>query len=59
MEFDANWHCVLIILVFALGYTAIILEHYIKVHKSAVALLIAVICWAIYLGLRRFHRARD
>ncbi len=50
MEFATNWHCFFIILVFALGYTAIILEHYIKVHKSAVALLIAVLCWAIYLG---------
>ncbi len=50
MEIVANWKCFFIIIVFALGYTAIILEHYIRVHKSAVALLIAVVCWAIYLG---------
>ncbi|MBS0606687.1 MAG: sodium:proton antiporter NhaD [Verrucomicrobia bacterium] len=41
--------CSLIVLVFAIGYIAIILEHYIKVNKTAVALLIAVLCWTIYL----------
>lgn len=44
-----NWECLLIVLVFAIGYAAIILEHYIKINKSAVALLIAVLCWSIYL----------
>ncbi len=39
----------LIILVFCIGYLAIILEHSIQVNKTAVALLIAVLCWAIYL----------
>ncbi len=42
--------CYWIVLVFAIGYMAIILEHYIKVNKAAVALLIAVLCWAIYLA---------
>jgi len=37
----------LIILVFLLGYTAIIIEHYTQVNKTAVALFVAVICWAI------------
>lgn len=46
----ANWKCLLILLVFFLGYTAIILEYYIKVHKSAIALLMAVVCWALYLS---------
>ncbi len=41
--------CYWIVLVFAIGYMAIILEYYIKVNKTAVALLIAVICWTIYL----------
>jgi NhaD family Na+/H+ antiporter len=45
-----SWKCLLIVLVFFIGYAAIILEHYVKVNKSAVALLIAVICWAIYLS---------
>ena len=44
-----GWESLLIVLVFALGYIAIVLEYYIKVNKSAVALLIAVLCWAIYL----------
>lgn len=38
-----------IVVVFVIGYTAIILEHYIKVNKTAVALLIAVLCWTFYL----------
>ena len=36
------------ILIFALGYLAIIFEHWIKVNKAAVAILMAVSCWAIY-----------
>lgn len=44
-----GWESLLIVLVFAIGYVAIILEYYLKVNKSAVALLIAVLCWAIYL----------
>lgn len=34
--------------IFSIGYIAIILEHFIRVNKTAVALFIAVICWAIY-----------
>ncbi len=36
------------ILIFALGYIAIIFEHWIKVNKAAVAILMAVSCWAAY-----------
>ncbi len=39
----------LVVLVFCIGYSAIILEHTIKLNKTAVALLIAVLCWSIYL----------
>lgn len=39
---------ILILAVFGLGYAAIILEYYLKVNKTAVALFIAVVCWAIY-----------
>ena len=42
--------CWLIVLVFSIGYVAIILEHYTKVNKTAVALLIAVLSWSIYLS---------
>jgi NhaD family Na+/H+ antiporter len=44
-----SWKCLLTVVVFCIGYAAIILEYYIKINKSAVALLIAVLCWAIYL----------
>jgi Na+/H+ antiporter NhaD/arsenite permease-like protein len=40
----------LILTVFCLGYAAIILEHVININKTAVALLIAVICWVIYFA---------
>ncbi|MBS0603408.1 MAG: sodium:proton antiporter NhaD [Verrucomicrobia bacterium] len=39
-----------IVLVFCIGYAAIILEYYVKVNKTAVALLIAVLCWSIFLA---------
>ncbi len=40
----------LILTVFGLGYLAITLEYTIKVNKTAVALLIAVLCWIIYFA---------
>ena len=40
----------MILIVFGLGYSAIILEYNIKINKTAVALLIAVLCWVIYFG---------
>lgn len=54
-----GWESLLIVLVFALGYTAIILEYYLKVNKSAVALLIAVLCWAIYLVSSSSHASES
>lgn len=38
----------LLITIFVLGYSAIILEHYIRVNKSAVALFMAVAAWTVY-----------
>jgi NhaD family Na+/H+ antiporter len=38
-----------VVFVFCLGYVAIILEHYIQMNKTAIALLVAVLCWSIYL----------
>ncbi|NDD58939.1 MAG: sodium:proton antiporter [Chlamydiae bacterium] len=35
--------------IFVLGYSAIVFEHLLKVSKSAVALVMAVVCWSIYL----------
>ena len=37
-----------LIAVFTIGYAAIILEFIIRVNKTAVALLMAVLCWLIY-----------
>jgi NhaD family Na+/H+ antiporter len=39
----------LILAIFVVGYAAIIFEHTIKVHKSAVALFMAVAIWAVYM----------
>lgn len=39
----------LIVIVFVIGYLAIALEHYIKVNKTASALLTGVLCWTIYI----------
>ncbi|MES2344343.1 MAG: sodium:proton antiporter NhaD [Chlamydiota bacterium] len=41
----------LVLIVFVLGYVAIILEHYINVNKTAVALLAATVLWSIYFVL--------
>ena len=38
----------MILTVFGLGYLGIILEYNIRINKTAVALLIAVLCWTIY-----------
>ncbi len=40
---------ILIIVVFILGYTAIALEHPIKVNKTASAILTGVICWTLFV----------
>ncbi len=39
---------ILILVIFAIGYLAIIFEHLLKVNKSAVALFMAVSCWAVF-----------
>lgn len=38
----------LMIIVFTLGYVAIALESVLKINKTAIALLMAVICWGLY-----------
>ncbi len=38
----------ILISIFAIGYTAIVLEFLIRVNKTAVALFMAVVCWLIY-----------
>ncbi len=39
----------LIISIFILGYTAIALEHTLKINKAAIALITGVLCWTIYI----------
>lgn len=39
---------VIICLIFIVGYTAITLEHSIKINKAATALVTAAICWAVF-----------
>ena len=39
----------LIIAVFIVGYLGIAFEHYIKINKTATALLTGVLCWTIYI----------
>jgi len=43
---------ILILIVFALGYCAIIAEHYLHINKTAVALFVAIVCWSIYFFSR-------
>ncbi|MEO7989326.1 MAG: sodium:proton antiporter NhaD [Chryseolinea sp.] len=40
---------IIIIIVFILGYSAIALEHPIKINKTATALLTAVLCWTLFV----------
>jgi Na+/H+ antiporter NhaD/arsenite permease-like protein len=40
---------ILMVVVFVLGYTAIALEHPLKVDKAASALIIGTLCWVIYI----------
>lgn len=39
---------IFLVVIFSLGYAAIIFEHVLKVSKSAVAILMAVATWAVY-----------
>ncbi|HET9570954.1 MAG TPA: sodium:proton antiporter NhaD [Bacteroidales bacterium] len=39
----------LIALIFVFGYLAIALEHPLKINKTAIALLIGVLCWTVYM----------
>lgn len=40
---------ILMVVVFVLGYTAIALEHPLKVDKAASALIIGTLCWVLYM----------
>jgi NhaD family Na+/H+ antiporter len=57
MQFSST-HSIMLI-VFAIGYLAIIFEHYIKVNKTASALLMAVATWTILFGVRTVKTQSD
>lgn len=40
---------ILMVVVFVLGYTAIALEHPLKIDKAASALIIGTLCWVVYM----------
>ncbi|MDR0419552.1 MAG: sodium:proton antiporter, partial [Prevotellaceae bacterium] len=40
-----------LILIFLVGYSAIIFEHYLKINKAAMALCTGVLCWTAYILL--------
>lgn len=40
---------ILLVAIFILGYAAITLEHSLKIHKAASALLTGVLCWTVYI----------
>lgn len=42
-----------LIIVFIIGYLAIVFEHAIKINKSASALLTGVVCWVVYIMFRK------
>ncbi len=48
-DFTWDLETILITTIFLLGYLAIIFEYTIKLHKSGVALLLAVMTWLIYI----------
>lgn len=47
MDNTFNNYTISMIVVFVIGYTLITLEHIIKVNKTTIALLMAIICWIL------------
>lgn len=39
----------LIIVIFVIGYAAIVLEHQVRLNKAASALMTGVLCWTVYI----------
>lgn len=40
-----------LLLIFLIGYTAITLEHSLKINKAATALITGILCWTVYITL--------
>jgi Na+/H+ antiporter NhaD/arsenite permease-like protein len=39
---------IIVVLIFTVGYLAIALEHFVKINKTATALLTGIICWTLF-----------
>ena len=48
-----------ILTLFVLGYIAIVMEHFIHINKTAVALFVAVVLWAVYILSSTAHLQED
>ena len=49
----------LIVIVFVLGYLAIVFEHPLKINKTATALITGVLCWVVYIFSSADHQVVD
>ena len=49
----------LIVIVFVLGYLAIVFEHPLKINKTATALITGVLCWVVYIFSAADHQVVD
>lgn len=47
----------LMILTFVIGYTLITLEHLVKINKSSIALMMAIICWSLEFTSLQFSHS--
>jgi Na+/H+ antiporter NhaD/arsenite permease-like protein len=47
MDTALNSYTISMIVVFVIGYVLITLEHIIKINKTTIALLMAIICWIL------------
>lgn len=50
-----NLGTIIVAVVFLLGYLGIVFEYTVKIHKSAVALLMAVLTWLVYIVTHHAH----
>ena len=49
----------LIVIVFVLGYLAIVFEHPLKINNTATALITGVLCWVVYILSAADHQVVD
>jgi NhaD family Na+/H+ antiporter len=56
---DASIAPIFVIVIFAIGYAAIVFEHTIKVNKTASALLMAVLTWTVFFLIKEHVLSED